>query len=79
MSKIVLKDRNGIKNTYSGVDVIKIADDKGDYNNYIAEPIGDLKVTENGTFDVKKKATVTVAVEGDVDLTEINTLIGEGA
>lgn len=78
MSNIVLKDKNGIKNTYSGVDVIKIADDKGNYNNYIAEPSGDLKITGNGTFDVTDKASVTVEVESGADLTEINTLIGEG-
>jgi hypothetical protein len=81
LSDIVLKDKNGKKNTYSGIDVINIADTKGIYNRYVAEPQGEIQITSNGTFDVKNIATAKVNVAGGgetIDLTEIDTLIGEG-
>ena len=62
MSNIVLKDRQGTKQTYSGVEVIKIADSEGNYNNYVAEPTGEIEITANGSVDVSKYASARVAV-----------------
>lgn len=62
MSNIVLKDRQGTKQTYSGVEVIKIADSEGNYNNYVAEPTGEIEITANGSVDVSKYARARVAV-----------------
>lgn len=67
-----MKDKNGVDNTFSGVDVIKIADSDGEYNNYVAEPKGDLSINENGSYDVKDKASVTVSVQGGI--IEVETL-----
>jgi hypothetical protein len=64
LSDIVLKNKNGIKQIYSGVDIIKIADSKENFNNYVSEPVGDVEFTYNGTFDIKNKARAIVAVEG---------------
>ncbi len=53
MSNIVLKDRNGVKNTYSNVEVIRIADSDGNYNDYVTAPkIVDVPepITSNGTY-----------------------------
>lgn len=49
----------------------------------VPEPSGNLEITENGTYDITEKASVTVAVEADyteieADYTKIDTLIGEG-
>lgn len=65
MSNIVLKDRQGTKQTYSGVEVIKIADSEGNYNNYVAEPTGEIEITANGSVDVSKYARARVAVPSD--------------
>lgn len=64
MSDIVLKDRQGTKQTYSGVEMIKIADSEGNYNNYVAEPTGEIEITANGSVDVSKYARAMVAVPG---------------
>ena len=64
MSDIVLKNKDGIKQIYPGVDIIKIADSKENFNNYVSEPVGDVEFTYNGTFDIKNKARAIVAVEG---------------
>jgi hypothetical protein len=66
LSNILLKDKNGIDNTFSGVDVIKIRDSEGKYNNYVAEPQGEIQITSNGTFDVKEKAEVVVNVPNEI-------------
>jgi hypothetical protein len=62
LSNIVLKDRSGVKNTYSGVDTIKIADSDGNYNNYVAEPTGKETIEANGIYDVAKIKEVDVRV-----------------
>ena len=62
MSDIVLKDKNGADNTYSGVNFVMLRNANGEYDKYITEPQGDLEITENGNFDVRDKATVTVSV-----------------
>jgi hypothetical protein len=62
LSDIVLKDKNGVDNTYSGVNFVMLRNANGEYDKYITEPQGDLEITENGNFDVRDKATVTVAV-----------------
>ena len=62
MSDIVLKDRSGAKNTYSGIDVINIADSDGIYNRYVAEPKGEIEITSNGTVNVKSVARAIVNV-----------------
>jgi hypothetical protein len=63
LSNIVLKDRNGIDNIYSGVQSVALRNTSGEYETYI-QPNGDLSITDNGTFDVREKASVTVKVKG---------------
>lgn len=70
MSDIVLKDKNGADNTYSGVNFVMLRNANGEYDKYITEPQGDLEITENGNFDVKDKATVTVAVPSESPILE---------
>lgn len=66
MSDIVLKDKNGINNTYSGVQSVALRNTSGEYEKFI-QPKGTLSITENGTFDVKEKASVTVQVNGSIN------------
>ena len=74
MSDIVLKDKNGADNTYSGVNSVMLRNANGEYDKYITEPQGDLEITENGNFDVREKATVTVAVPTYITVSSVEEL-----
>ena len=79
MSDIVLKDRNGVKNVYSGVEELMIADTNGNYNKYIPEPTETTTLTKNGLFDVSKFKFADVQVEGGGQVEEYDgTIIIEG-
>ena len=38
MSDIVLKDKNGVDNTYSGVNSVMLRNANGEYDKYVTEP-----------------------------------------
>lgn len=60
MSEIVLKDKEGVKQTYSGVKVIRIADGSGKYNNYVSQ--GDAYALF-GTWDLPEKTVMYDALQ----------------
>ena len=60
MSEIVLKNKAGIKQTYSGVKVIRIADGSGKYNNYVSQ--GDAYALF-GTWDLPEKTVMYDALQ----------------
>ena len=63
-----------MENTYSGVNSVMLRNANGEYNKYITEPQGDLEITENGNFDVRDKATVTVAVPTYITVASVEEL-----
>lgn len=60
MSELVLKDKEGAKQTYSGVKVIRIADGSGKYNNYVSQ--GDAYALF-GTWDLPEKTVMYSALQ----------------
>lgn len=68
MSKIVLKDKEGNKNTFVGINIIKIPDGTGAFGDYIPKPTEDLEIDQNGVFDVLKYKSVIVNVAGGGNL-----------
>lgn len=74
MSKIVLKDKDGNKNVFIGVNIIRGLDGTGAFSNYIPSPTEELTVTKNGVFDVLKYKAVKVNVAGGGNLPSAESL-----
>lgn len=60
--KVVLKDINGNKQTFSGVNIIRTKDTSGNFNNRFFVPEGAVDITENSTVDVTNYASAVVNV-----------------
>ena len=65
MNDIVLKDKNGVKNIYSGKTALKIADSKGNFNKFVPEPKGEITITQNGIINVAEYATANVQIPSE--------------
>ena len=74
MSNIVLKDKDGKKNTFIGINIIKIPDGTGAFGNYIPSPTEELEIKTNGVFDVLKYKAVKVNVAGGGNLPSAESL-----
>lgn len=74
MAKIVLKDKDGSKNSFVGINIIKIPDGSGAFGDYIPSPTEELKISRNGVFDVLKYKTVKVNVAGGGNLPSAESL-----